>query len=184
MPIAELHIHQTCVFCLEICDATCTNRWMAINCTKASCNIKNDCTNRLLQTKPMLTGVFKTRERGIGLCAIVPIAAQEYIQEYIGEYKHATDKNRRSKYMYQATTDYIIDAATVGNTSRFINHSCDPNCDVVKRVANGLTRLLVIANQDIAKDEELTINYDPHRNGRQHHDFQCLCGSPDCRRFI
>lgn len=34
----------------------------------------------------------------------------------------------KSTYMFRIDEDYIVDAMFKGNASRFMNHSCDPNC--------------------------------------------------------
>ncbi len=34
----------------------------------------------------------------------------------------------KSTYMFRIDDDYIVDAMFKGNASRFMNHSCDPNC--------------------------------------------------------
>merc|ERR1711899_699416 len=31
-------------------------------------------------------------------------------------------------YMFRVDDDFVIDATLKGNSARFINHSCDPNC--------------------------------------------------------
>jgi hypothetical protein len=54
---------------------------------------------------------------------------------------------------------------------RFVNHSCDPNC-----FATGYDFELAI--RDVASGEELTDDYGRLRATA---DFDCLCGSPNCR---
>lgn len=39
---------------------------------------------------------------------------------------------KNNNYMVQLKYDEIIDATRKGNISRFINHSCDPNCTAEK----------------------------------------------------
>lgn len=45
--------------------------------------------------------------------------------------------------------DRIIDAGPKGNVSRFMNHSCDPNCETQKWTVNGDTRVGLFAIKDI-----------------------------------
>jgi SET domain-containing protein len=74
----------------------------------------------------------------------------------------------------------VIDGSVGGNSSRWINHSCDPNCDT----EDDAGRIWVLARRDIHAGEELTFDYrleaeddedDPH--GR----YACACGVPGCR---
>lgn len=59
-----------------------------------------------------------------------------FVDEYIGEVidQHEMIKRMRKKmymnnnYMVQLKHDEIIDATRKGNITRFINHSCEPNC--------------------------------------------------------
>lgn len=58
--------------------------------------------------------------------------------EYIGEVIRqsvADDRERKytkmgigSSYLFRIDADTIVDATVRGNLSRFINHSCEPNC--------------------------------------------------------
>ena len=59
----------------------------------------------------------------------------------------------------------VIDATEVGNWSRFINHSCDPNAETQKWVVKGEVRIAVFAIKDIPKGKELTYHYNLDWNG-------------------
>lgn len=45
--------------------------------------------------------------------------------------------------------DRIIDAGPKGNYSRFMNHSCQPNCETQKWTVNGDTRVGLFAICDV-----------------------------------
>lgn len=47
--------------------------------------------------------------------------------------------------------DRIIDAGPKGNQARFMNHSCQPNCETQKWTVNGDTRVGLFALQDVPK---------------------------------
>jgi hypothetical protein len=73
----------------------------------------------------------------------------------------------------------IIDARLQGNMARYINHSCNPNCELRKREVEGLPRATVVTLRAVAAGKELLMDYDlstlePSR-------FQCLCRAPGCR---
>lgn len=52
-----------------------------------------------------------------------------------------------------------IDARNKGSFTRFVNHSCEPNCKTEKWTVRGETRIAVVALRDIAQGEELTFDY-------------------------
>eukprot|EP01025_Chloroclados_australasicus_P014544 TRINITY_DN16820_c0_g1_i1.p2 TRINITY_DN16820_c0_g1~~TRINITY_DN16820_c0_g1_i1.p2 ORF type:complete len:124 (-),score=5.08 TRINITY_DN16820_c0_g1_i1:99-470(-) len=79
-------------------------------------------------------------------------------------------------------TDYIIDATLRGSMTRFINHSCGPNCEVKTVTADGQRKIIVRALRDLQAGEELTYDYrlayDPE------FAIRCRCGSRRCRVWL
>ena len=76
----------------------------------------------------------------------------------------------------------MIDGGENGNDARFINHSCEPNCEVViwRR------RVFVHASQDIPAGEELSYDYwystdDSYEWDDLRRIYPCRCGSANCR---
>jgi len=55
--------------------------------------------------------------------------------------------------------DFTIDAGPKGNFARFMNRSCDPNCETQKWSVNSMYRVGLFAIKDIAAKTELTFNY-------------------------
>lgn len=43
--------------------------------------------------------------------------------------------------------------------ARFVNHSCEPNCEIQKWSVNGRFRMGLFAQRDIEPGEELTYDY-------------------------
>ena len=77
----------------------------------------------------------------------------------------------------------IIDA-TRGSAARFVNHSCEPNCRMVKWTVAGKPRMALFAGDNgIMTGEELTYdyNFDPFS---QKNVQECKCGAPSCRGFL
>jgi histone-lysine N-methyltransferase ASH1L len=77
----------------------------------------------------------------------------------------------------------IIDATT-GSIARFVNHSCQPNCRMVKWIVSGQPRMALFAgDRDIMTGDELTYdyNFDPFSAKNVQ---KCLCGSPNCRGVL
>lgn len=67
-----------------------------------------------------------------------------------------------------------LDGETDGNLSRYINHSCTPNCEVYVEPAT--QRAMIFAIAPILPGEELTIKYTPNRS-----DLPFLCQCRSCQ---
>jgi histone-lysine N-methyltransferase ASH1L len=77
----------------------------------------------------------------------------------------------------------IIDA-TKGSIARFVNHSCRPNCRMVKWIVGGKPRMALFAgDKPIMSGDELTYdyNFDPFSAKNVQ---ECLCGSDNCRGVL
>ena len=59
----------------------------------------------------------------------------------------------------QVSKDRVIDAGRCGNESRFINHSCAPNCEAQKWLVGDVTRVGIFTRREIRLDEELSYDY-------------------------
>ena len=67
----------------------------------------------------------------------------------------------------------VIDANAKGNIMRHINHSCEPNCELVQIQINGEERVFVVSlENDIEKGTFLGYDYGDNRD-----EFfpRCLC---------
>ncbi|XP_077000286.1 histone-lysine N-methyltransferase NSD3 isoform X5 [Tamandua tetradactyla] len=136
--------------------------------------------------------VIKTERRGWGLRTKRSIKKGEFVNEYVGELideeecrlriKRAHENSVTNFYMLTVTKDRIIDAGPKGNYSRFMNHSCNPNCETQKWTVNGDVRVGLFALCDIPAGMELTFNYnlDCLGNGRT----ECHCGADNCSGFL
>ncbi|HEY0370038.1 MAG TPA: SET domain-containing protein-lysine N-methyltransferase, partial [Chthoniobacterales bacterium] len=81
--------------------------------------------------------VRKSRIHGRGVFAIDTIRKGTRIIEYTGEHLPWDDamdlpprdpKNPYHTFFFSLENGDVINAAVGGNDSRWINHSCDPNC--------------------------------------------------------
>ena len=81
--------------------------------------------------------------------------------------------------LFALDDDLTIDAGVKGNSIRFMNHSCDPNCETT---ADG-DRVFVHALRRIEPGEELTYDYNlrPGDPSDGPDAYPCKCGSPNCR---
>ena len=148
--------------------------------------------------KPSARALFQVREsaiQGKGAFALRAIPAETRIVEYIGE--HITDEeadlryddslmDRHHTFLFALDDGTCIDAAREGNDARYINHSCDPNCEAV----NVEGRIFVESIKDIAPGEELVYDYQyvigegVRRTKKLLERYACRCGAEGCRGSI
>ncbi len=133
---------------------------------------------------------------GNGVFATAPIARGEEVIQYKGTLMSDAEADQMygdggesgHTFLFTLNEHYIIDANRKGNTARWINHSCEPNCRaVVEESASGdprRDRVLIEALRDIEPGEELTYDYgitlDVPHTARLKKLWKCLCGSPRC----
>lgn len=132
----------------------------------------------------------RSRIHGTGVYVIAPIRAGETIVEVVGERISSEESDRRyyerssdpsHTFMFYVDEDTVIDCGVNGNVSRFINHSCEPNCEAVDDDG----RIFVEALRDIQVGEELV--YDYHLTWESGDDpedlkvYLCRCGARSCR---
>jgi len=80
-------------------------------------------------------------------------------------------------YLFRLNRRWVINGAVGGNSSRLINHSCDPNLSL-RRIRG---HLVFFSRRKIRTGEELTFDYRFRRNVPK---TSCRCGSPKCRGTI
>lgn len=76
----------------------------------------------------------------------------------------------------------VVDACRRGNQARFINHSCEPNCETQKWMVKGELKIGFFATRDIPAGAEVQFDYNFDRFGDR--PTKCHCGAPSCRGFI
>lgn len=138
--------------------------------------------------------VKRSRIAGKGAFATRDIAKGERLIEYVGErVSHAVADERyddesvdsHHTFLFNVNRSVIIDAYFGGNDSRFINHSCDPNCESeIER-----SRVFIDAIKRINKGQELTYDYAYGRDGTETLEdetdlYVCRCGTKKCRGTI
>lgn len=85
--------------------------------------------------------------------------------------------------MLKIDSNFIIDA-TRGSIARFINHSCEPNCYMEKRLVSGLPRIVIVAGDSrVEPGNELTCDYN-FQPFSTDNALVCLCGSNKCRGVV
>jgi hypothetical protein len=131
--------------------------------------------------------------QGFGAFATRFIPAGVRLIEYAGErltpeaadarYPDGADE-RHHTFLFAIDDDVVIDAAVDGNEARFINHSCDPNCDAVVDD----DRIWIDTIRDVPAGEELAYDYAyvlPERHTpAAKRRYPCTCGAATCRGTI
>jgi hypothetical protein len=100
--------------------------------------------------------VVKKAAAGRGLFSMSPIKKGACVIEYTGRPLEEREKyTSRSKYLFDLDNGVTIDGAVKTNLARYINHSCDPNCEI--DIHRG--RVWIFALRPIAPGEELNYDY-------------------------
>jgi histone-lysine N-methyltransferase SUV39H len=196
-----------------------------------NCRCGPRCKTRLVQKgRKVPLVIFRTRDRGWGVKCDQDLVPGQFIDTYLGEVITSAEADRREEegsiqakasYLYaldkfvgddlpgtdselQAENCYVVDGQHIGNITRFINHSCEPNCRQYTVSYNKhdlkLYNLAFFANDFIPKGTELTFDYsdkdeeeleaavqrreaalaDPANQDRP----RCHCGAEKCRGFL
>jgi hypothetical protein len=183
--------------CVGRCMDDCMNRMLMMEChdegKNSNCAVGgNDCGNRSLGKRQYAKCKPKREQgKGWGLVAMESVKKGELVQEYMGEVideaikefrleewtkEHPNDPNF---YIMALPAGWYIDARHEANLSRFINHSCGPNCKLLTVNVKGYMRVGIYATRDISAGEVL--NYDYHFDTKHGDKFVCRCGAKNCR---
>jgi len=127
---------------------------------------------------------------GKGVYAVVDLAEGEVLIEYVGEVinwdealqRHPHDPSHpQHTFYFHIDEDHVIDAKVGGNSSRWINHSCAPNC--AAEVDAG--RVFIRTQRNILAGEELFYDYglviDEPYTPKLKAEYPCWCGAKKCR---
>ena len=137
-----------------------------------------------------LIWVHASAVHGKGVFATRQLAAGERVIEYVGEVismaqaiaRHPHDPSNPDHTFYFHLDDgRVIDALHGGNDSKWINHSCRPNC--VPDEDRG--RIFILTRRLVFKGEELTFDYDLFSDEPMSEAlkarYACRCGAKKCR---
>ncbi len=151
---------------------------------------------RSAPSRPVVGKRLQVRRSGVhgkGVFALQPIPAGTRLIEYTGERITWPEALRRHPhnpaepnhtFYFHIDDKTVIDANVGGNAARWINHACDPNCQADE--TDG--RVFIEALRDLQPGEELFYDYgliiDERYTPRLKKDYECRCGSPNCRRTL
>tara|TARA_Y100000590_G_C15645164_1_gene986571 strand:+ start:1005 stop:1478 length:474 start_codon:yes stop_codon:yes gene_type:complete len=135
-----------------------------------------------------------SKVHGTGLFAKNNIAKKNKVIQYIGAKVTKKEGDRRADkqiakafknkkngmvYVFELNSRYDIDGNYKYNHARYINHSCDPNCEV--EIINN--QLWVKSIKNINKGDELSYNYG-YEYDTDYKEHKCKCKSERCVGFI
>jgi len=134
--------------------------------------------------------VRRSRIHGRGVYATRPIPVGTRVVEYVGE--RISNEEADARYDHKGADDghtflfviddhTCVDAGVAGNEARYINHSCDPNCETI--IEDG--RVYIDAIRDIRPGEELGYDYQLTWESTDEPSelavYACRCGAAQCR---
>ncbi|KAJ5767211.1 uncharacterized protein N7511_004827 [Penicillium nucicola] len=189
------------------------------------CSCLDNCWNHVVQKgRTVRLQIFDAGARGFGLRSPDPIVTGQFIDRYLGEVITKNEADDRESLIegshnqsYLFSLDWyvddddseeqmnVIDGRKFGSVTRFINHSCNPNCKIVpvQTTSHADTKVYTLAFfalRNIPAGTELTFDYNPatqdsdesddsdyepkDHKGRRKLDpaaVRCLCGESNCR---
>ena len=120
--------------------------------------------------------------QGRGAFASAPIPRGSRVVEYVGQKISKQESLLRCEannpFIFALDDRFDLDGDVAWNPARFLNHSCDPNCE-----AENLDGCIwIIARRAIEAGDELTFNYGYDLENFR--DYPCACGALNCVGFI
>lgn len=137
----------------------------------------------------------KSSIHGTGVVALFDIPKGTRIIQYIGDKiskkegdrrsaerikKYLNKKNEGSVYIFELNKRYDIDGSPLYNKARYINHSCNPNCEV-EIIKN---EIWISSIKSIKKGDELNYDYGYPFDEDDFSDHICKCDSKKCIGYI
>ena len=140
--------------------------------------------------RPRRIQVRRSGVHGKGVFTTAAFAKGERIIEYKGELIDWPEALRRHPhdpsdpdhtFYFHVGEDHVIDGNVGGNSSRWINHACEPNCEAEE--VDG--RIFINALRRLKPGVELFFDYalviDERYTPKLKKQFECRCGTPGCR---
>ncbi|CAF0899849.1 unnamed protein product [Didymodactylos carnosus] len=172
--------------------------------SECNCDVEK-CSNRLTQQDSSYKfesdmEIFAVEGKGYGVrCQKAIDIEGTFIGLYLGEIltineakQRSTAANYEHNYLLLYTEHNLIESKTYidarhyGNWTRFINHSCDPNLELVPiRIDNNLPCIAFFTSRPISANEELSYSYGFQHDDQHDKSFKkCLCSSVKCKGFL
>ncbi|KAF2761632.1 SET domain-containing protein [Pseudovirgaria hyperparasitica] len=187
-----------------------------------NCACGPGCKNRKVQHgRKVRLEIFKTETRGWGLRALEKLVRGTFIDTYRGEVitdkvasaREAKGDRSKASYLYELDKFkesqgipqediYVVDGQFFSGPTRFMNHSCEPNCKQYTVSYNKhdyrIYDIALFAYRDIEPLEELTFDYQDKDEEEEEDDemdiefsqaeseekVPCNCGAKKCRKWL
>ena len=169
---SKKYITEKCICTNDECGAHCLNSVAGELCTERNCRLHPKiCKNNWMDSNNnMMKWCIPVKESealGKGLKTSINIESGKIIGPYVGEFK---SRQAKSEGTYRvdiplkgrvkgSNMEGCIDSAKRGNILRFINHSCLPNCEFIKKDVYGVETLWVKSIKEIKAGKFLSMNY-------------------------
>lgn len=105
--------------------------------------------------------------------------------EEIGEKEKEPKLTSTRKYFHKDEDFYVMDAKSIGNIGRYLNHSCNPNCFVQNCFVDThdlrFPWVAFFSNGHIQAGEELCWDYNYQVDQVQGKEIYCQCAAENCR---
>jgi SET domain-containing protein len=136
--------------------------------------------------------VRRSSVHGRGVFAARPLAAGERVLQYKGEitsWRNAVRRHRREgvdghTFLFGLSDGTVIDGSRGGNSARWLNHACAPNCETIEDQG----RIFIYTLRPVDAGEELYIDYllaiDNAVDEVARDQYACACASVGCRRSM
>jgi SET domain-containing protein len=138
--------------------------------------------------------IRRSKIAGRGAFATRRIRKGQRVIEYLGEiitqkesdrrYPDDDKKGNHHTFLFELDKNKVIDASFGGNEARFINHSCDPNCEAIDEEGH----IFIFARRNIMPGVELNYDYSYARTAgdgpKEEAQYPCYCGAKRCRGSI
>ena len=139
--------------------------------------------------------VKRSKIHGTGVFATQKIPKNTDIIQYVGEKISKKEGDRRSSlrikkflnskitgsvYIFELNKKFDIDGSPLYNKARYINHSCEPNCEV--NIKNN--QIWISSIKKINTGDELSYDYGYEFDKDDYKDHICKCGEKKCIGYI
>ena len=145
---------------------------------------------------PSKLATRRSKIHGNGMFATAPIAKGEKLIQYKGRLRSHDEVDRAygdeddngHTFLFTLNDDWVIDANLDANSARWINHSCNPNCEAVfyedESGDKKKDKVWIQSMRAIKPGEELSYNYGitlaERHTPKMKKLWACRCGSKNC----
>jgi hypothetical protein len=171
-------------------DMKCSNYYRQNECNDSNCSSHSCCNRRLQMNLEAPIEVRPAGTKGWGCFATAKIKRGTLVKELVGEIlsekeyvrRLSEETNKGHAYIVEIKSKTFLDCTYKGSIARFINHSCEPNCETAIWCVNGRLRVGIFARKEIDINVELSFDYRWEASAKP--PTRCYCGTKSCRGFL